>query len=622
MTHLRPVVFSIAMVSLGWAVASPSARADGVQEAVYNDAKDLIEDLITGELAKSTVELFVCASPDKLSYYFPETLQSLHKEQLSNLGLLVRKESAAAVGEWVRRASRGEAKTSLKEMFAGLGLPSGVSMDGWSHDHFSKLAQACAKNFGALSPDASLKSPEAIPLKGQASKPPVADNAVTAKLAETLLAMMNAKTAERPLGSCGKPYKGVPEAFACELGLAAQALLLQQDGVASDHLVGASLAVLIQSVGKKGASIQADGAVNAEGPAPPQSAVSTFYAQWLKLKDIVSQAMGPGEGHPSLPRVKQMLSDQGLADFASNEPLFETVFFALRQMSVQGLSASSVVQGIGAVLDLAPTGEPNMAVEQIKATVTSVEFMALIQSLKSGDGQRIAFDAIDTALFAAEHAGSDSKQKAATKAVIAVLRYAGETRDGKGPSAGTREAAKAALFDYMSATGRSGYSHSVVGGEWLTVSLGASFSPGYVNSGPQGVRFPASAQLLTLKLGLRSTAWSYFGVHLAALDALRPVGELVLRDQKGEFSNSGRVWANFFHPRMDLVVGIPALTRRLALFAGFGFVPVAPVKTGESKYEYEWINLRQRDRPASVKTAGDFVPRFLDFEIGIRYYPF
>jgi hypothetical protein len=590
---------------------------------VYDDAKDLIEDLITGELAKSAAELFVCFSPDKLTYYFPETLQALHKEDFVNLSSVARKESAAAVGEWVRQSFVDKGTVSLKEMFGGLLSKPPYTAE--TKDLPFTLAQACAKKVKAAFPiysaDESLKAPDKIDLKGIET-----DDAVSRKLDESILA---ASKAERPVGSCGVLYAKPTDALSCELGLAAQAIVLQEEDAVWDHLIGAAVVPLAALHPAAGAP--ADGGV---AGAPTSDAgvgvVPEFYSNWLKLKDALSAFLGRGDAHLPMSQLKQALIEVGLAKPAEVEDVFSTVI-VLRQIAAQNLSASSVQQGIVVFFGLAEKYLPSddlgtKVLDAAKKTVGSAEFTSLLDSLKSGDGHRIVFDAIENVVLLATQ--QDDKAKAAGKAVLAVLRYASESRSGQPPTAATREAAKSALFDYMSSAGKSGYSSywpSVgqwLGGEWLTVSLGASFSSGYVNSGHQGLRFPASAEVLTVKFGLRSATWTYFGIHAAAIDLLRPVGEWVLRDQGSEYASSGRVWANFIHPRVDLVLGMPAFSKRLALFAGVGFVLVAPVKTGDGTYEYEWISTGESDRASSVKRVGDFWPRFLDFEVGIRYYPF
>jgi hypothetical protein len=78
----------------------------------------------------------------------------------------------------------------------------------------------------------------------------------------------------------------------------------------------------------------------------------------------------------------------------------------------------------------------------------------------------------------------------------------------------------------------------------------------------------------------------------------------------------------FVSPRLDLVVGVPAFSRKIAIFAGTGFVPVAPLLTGENEYTYIWLFTKKENRPTEWKNLGEALPHFVDASVGIRFYPF
>ena len=86
---------------------------------------------------------------------------------------------------------------------------------------------------------------------------------------------------------------------------------------------------------------------------------------------------------------------------------------------------------------------------------------------------------------------------------------------------------------------------------------------------------------------------TYFGMQFSLLNLLGPISEIALRNPDTSYLHSGWVWANFVQPRADFVIGSPAFSKRLALFA-----------------------------VDSRLNAGTIIPQFLEFGLGLRYYPF
>lgn len=560
------ILCSLAVIHL-----THTAHAEGHATAeIYSDARDLTVDLIQSEAAKSGASLLVCRAPEFILYYFPSTLQTMRRPPLNvdALGKSARVDAAELAGDWVR-----------KSVEAG---------------HVFRLVELQTKAKASLSSLTGLD-------QFSVSCKNMTDEASSNDPVDGLLTDRQAQVAN-PLNDCAGPYTtggafDSGKAQACELGLAVRSAVMGDAKATQSYLVGALMV-------------------------PATTRASGTYEDWSKMKDDALSVLNASEdkyrdplstafenvkgGEPIRDELRALAAHIRTTIQASGSP------GGLQQLLISALSSSRIF------LTAVEAGKVDKAITVIQ----SRQFLELLEAVKSGDGHRVIIEAIDTGSLAiAPDASGDSpdKRQAAIRVALSVLRYATEIHANQTAAESTREAAKAALFTYLSESGNAGFlsGKSRIGGEWLTASFGASFSTGYVNSDVQGLRAAASVEAFTFKVRLSQKQWSYAGVHISALNLLGSVGEVALRDPSKSYGNedAGRMLALMAHPRVDFLYGVPAFSRKLALFAGFGVTTVAPVKRSDGSYTYEWILDRPKD------SGGEFYPRFFDASIGIRLYP-
>jgi hypothetical protein len=142
-----------------------------------------------------------------------------------------------------------------------------------------------------------------------------------------------------------------------------------------------------------------------------------------------------------------------------------------------------------------------------------------------------------------------------------------------------------------------------VGAFWLPgLSLWVSWNAGYVNRGGGSLRYVASMNLLTFRGRLAYVERYYAAVHFSLVDPLAPLSELAVRDATGaSYQHDSRLALNVVAPHLDIVFGIPALSRHLLVGAGASLRMVAPLLATthiegtavvrDYNYEYLWNKL-------------------------------
>lgn len=191
------------------------------------------------------------------------------------------------------------------------------------------------------------------------------------------------------------------------------------------------------------------------------------------------------------------------------------------------------------------------------------------------------------------------------------------------PDDAVREATRDALYNWLVARRpNKGYFDKSVG-EWLNVSFGMSWNNGYVNSEQNGARWVASMEALSVMASVVKKRHTYFGMQFSLLNLLGPISEIALRNPETSYLHSGWVWANFVQPRADFIIASPAFSKRLALFAGVsGRAAVVFPTDSDNHVPYTYATPFSRTDVARHLNAGTIIPQFLEFGLGLRYYPF
>ncbi len=116
--------------------------------------------------------------------------------------------------------------------------------------------------------------------------------------------------------------------------------------------------------------------------------------------------------------------------------------------------------------------------------------------------------------------------------------------------------------------------------------LRATWSSGYLDVGEGRLRYAAGLNLLRLRQVLVYNERYYASMQLSLLDPLAPLAELALRPDRdggsgGEriaYDDSYRLVANLVAPRFELTTALPWLSSHLALAAGVGLRLAAPTE--------------------------------------------
>ncbi|WP_437296447.1 hypothetical protein [Sorangium sp. So ce426] len=207
--------------------------------------------------------------------------------------------------------------------------------------------------------------------------------------------------------------------------------------------------------------------------------------------------------------------------------------------------------------------------------------------------------------------------------------YSIDAVDDGAVSVEVRVALRQSILDIVRSTGQiGGMNRPIFRTRWYRsnvlvpdFALRLSWNSAYINeSDGNGFRYTPSVEALSLRGHFWYTNRVYIGADLAFVDAVAPFQEFALRKADVNYRHSSRPWANFLNPRLDLLFGAPFLTRKLALAAGASWrttVAIAEPGGEHTTYAYWWDQPRELE---NLSTAS-FLSRFLEMNIGIKYMP-
>lgn len=257
----------------------------------------------------------------------------------------------------------------------------------------------------------------------------------------------------------------------------------------------------------------------------------------------------------------------------------------------------------------------------------------IVTSASGGDLQQVAHLAI-LALFERIDAFSDCdavdpkqtcKLDAYRRFADSLVQFVLDARDGDASDA-VRSAFRSAAEDvvrYSSPYG--GFDRQGRADDHLflfTPELGVRllWSAGYVNDSSRDLRYIASMQMLRIRWRAWYTSHSYAEFQLSWADPLAPLAEVAVRPNKDfatgarvSYDHSDRLVWNVFAPRADFTVGLPFLSKHLAVSAGISLRMAAPtdlkmLPDGSFQYTYRGLG-----------ADGDNWFKFVEFGLAAKY---
>ena len=151
--------------------------------------------------------------------------------------------------------------------------------------------------------------------------------------------------------------------------------------------------------------------------------------------------------------------------------------------------------------------------------------------------------------------------------------------------------------------------------EWIpSPALRASWNSAYVNAwGGDGFRVAPSLDALIARVRLTPRASrSYVGLQGSVVDLFAPLSELAMRRGDLRYDGQSRLFIELLRPRVEVTVGLPALSRHVLLSGGFSLRTVAPFRgaDGVARYRPVWSKAAE----ASEGFAG-----FIEYNLGAKY---
>ena len=233
----------VVLAPLGAALASPSAARADVTDKFYEDATEIIEELISTEAAHSIVPLAMCVAPD-LQHYYPRTLQALYSQQMSTVKDSVREETATALAYVVYRAAKGEKASAptgkpvtersiLISVPLNVVVPSATTTDGYTKQAVNSDSDSAQVDKDDPVHRKTLEKCKAS-VQEQFETGDFVDGSVESLFEQACLS--------------STAYEKPDEAFACSLALASAAAIRRERDALQEHLVRAVSAIVTEAL--------------------------------------------------------------------------------------------------------------------------------------------------------------------------------------------------------------------------------------------------------------------------------------------------------------------------------------------------------------------------------------
>lgn len=619
-------------VGLAALVALTSLRGEGradLASDAYQDAKAVIEELLTAEITRSLVPQIVCragrqeavfSDPDcaadgggaeslgadptspvvclrradadrphelrrqrvtlKLLEYFPATLQAVYSRRFAALRSTVGSEVIDVASETFYDSLRGDLRAIERQATRDASVRTAL-------DYANEIAPAAATVFSRLPAEAFHDCLEQVTAKlsagltGSVSRldrectPSSDDNALECELATSLRLALRGQPKEAE----ARLLRSVALILAhCLLGQPLLAEWPPGDGPARLKRTADEILGLLAAWRGGGA---------AGGAAAADAAFETFAARLAAVlgapRDKLLPLLGAKRG--AFEQVAARL--RGVSDGGA-VPLTLTTLIA---------DLGDVLRGKGALCDGVTSPACNLLDEiPVRIGVRSVVWSA-VTAASSGDLRGVAHLVLN-ALFPRATGGTRCDQQSQSEGCRAdayrrfadsLVLYVLDATDGDA-SASVRAVFRqsaAEVVRFLSPFGGLDRGEPVL---WYVPELlmRASWSSGFLDAGDLGqehLRYSVGLNFVRFRKTLLYTDRSYASLQLSLVDPIAPLAELVLRAERDpvtrgaiHYERSVLVLWNAIAPRLELTLALPWFSKHLAVSAGAGLRLVAPTE--------------------------------------------
>ncbi|WP_437592274.1 hypothetical protein [Sorangium sp. So ce1000] len=658
--HWR-IATSCAAAAMAVTSFAGAARAQ-VAEAVYEDVRDIFEDLIQREVAEAVAPNLVCQTArlvstdqrfkeyaeivDKLDgaaegpekgalekrrnelkvilrsgfpilTYFPLTLQRIFRRQFSAIRTSVADEAAGFAGHMVY--------VGLTSNEGQIKRPQGMQ----STELLHKFASAD-----------DVRAERGAPSKLTWTRlDPRSLNTCVSVLKEDFVMGVTDAGAQSPLErDCGaSAVSGT--SYACELAFAVRAILQRKGALAEEHFIRAA-AVVVGATAAKVLEVTDDAA---RRMLLDEAVVATrdVLRGGKKVEDILpvlvaaaSVAKGASEADAAALAARVQAKARELRARLSNLDRLRVQWNIGTRGGANNLDIVSFVNVIGAVggslrdlCDKDLIGQICAQIERQSSALTKIgdlqaDLWPAIRLASQGEYGEAASRAIRT-FFSSRLGGDGDQVEIYRRFAESVIVYLVATVDDKVPSDADRAAFRDASVEVLRELGKGGgidraWDRALFGPD---LALRVSWSPSYIDGTAGSPRILPSANLINLRVLLRYTDAYYLALQPSLIDPLSPLSELALRRSEAvAYEDSGRVLLNAVTPRFDVMIGVPALSKHLVVSGGASLRLSVPFKKKDQAgcdgtcYRYKFLWNKKDDVVSDAAGLG-----FIEFGFGVKY---
>ncbi len=615
-------VFLIVFGVVSAVLVSPSASAQDASTAVYDDVKQIIEDLLTSEVSHTVSPNLAClaghtlvpkdATPGSNDIdvttdlsdggkpvagdqfvtleavtYFPKTLQTIYDGQFANLKPLIRAEAADLVADVAYK----QLKAKTVNMAA-----------------VSASVTAAASSLEAVKARAArLHRPRAQDKSNQSGVDfaPLTDDQLDVCFDNLSIWLQNKSLVGGPSALDTDCTGKTRDEYACDLAYAVQDTMLSDPTDAEGYLVRA-MAEFIAEVELKAK------------PSDAQLATA--------LTIVTTMLNAPGYTQDAVAAASTSLTNN--LKVAAPDALLLTELVdqwkAFRLTGSQHVSVASFTNSMGGVTTLiadgcaiSPTAEACQFFDREKQVLgATADLWSVIRLAASGDDVDASQLVIDE-LF---HGLKDKCDGASKPTVVAppgvvvpggcttlpyyqrfadaVVVYAVQAHTAGTPTDEARAVLRSATVDMVQEISiGGGIQRRTFSGKGILLpdlALRYDWSPSFVNASSGAGRVVATATWLKFRIPIVHTRMGYSSATISLVDFLAPLAELAARPTANvKFNDSKYLAANWVAPRLDFEGGIPALSKNLLVGGGITYRFVVPRLTAPSTmttratYQYE-----------------------------------
>lgn len=615
------------IVLLAIATSKP-VRAD-MSEAVYTDAKEIIQELLTAEVAQSAVPELVCRAGRRTEVVPEGAIQ--HQEAYPPL----------PAGGWYRPLATIHFPRTLQRFYARqfVAVRSALKEEVASfaayvvYQGLDNASQASAGQMTLVDKFAG-RDPARVP-EAWFSRLVAEDHKKCVKEVKTQFASGKFQSSpESPLDEICRGASDADKKMRCEISLSIRDGLLGNKSAVEERIIRV-IGLLISQ--KLGTNLEA-AAVDAVVLATRLVLKEPFSADPVDTLNVAEA------------RLRQAFIESGISGEVIDSAMKNTREWLSRLRTQYLLSSSAELMHLGTLVNVlaapdgalaavCPDNDGNRTCGVLKAAkevlATTAKLGPLIRAAGRGDVREAGHLGVQTIFAAAplkgcadpptDHCAEQAQIEMYRRFADAVVLYVFDVVENGEPSAAATEAFRTAAVDVvLSVRGPTGFDRGFWG-SFLAPGLGlrASWNAAYGTASGDSLRYVASVNWLTAKVRISYTTMTYSALHFSLVDPLAPLSELALRPQEDtSYRNNERLGWNVITPRAEIVFGFPTFSRHLAVGAGASLRIVAPLPVDEvgeqaednvEVFDYKYFPVRHEPFGESEW------PRFVEFGFFVKY---